>query len=389
MGVLIRNNRLYIDFYCFLPDGSKRRTKECMKMDNTKANLRYCQNLFNNVMTSMNLGTFDYPQTFPHGNLIHYFGNPISDMMFTDLWEAWSGTWEIRPNTERTRWSSYTKHIEPYFRNHMVRAISEDELIAFRKVLSHKLKASSINAKEMKFMSMALRYAMRRGIIEENPCDYIRRLKEDKVDVDPFNEEELDALLDYIGRKKPDMFNMFFIWSRTGLRPGEVCALKWRNVDFRRHIFLIRETRLWNGIEGPPKTDSSNRTIKMIPSVYQAFKAQEAQTRMLDGYVFLNEKQEPYSTENIRSIFDNILRHAGIRFRSPGQLRHTFASLYIQKGANIVWVSKTMGHRSLKLTLDTYTDYLPDVNGEDGMELEQPKAVAVEPTHRLEAVQIG
>ena len=65
----------------------------------------------------------------------------------------------------------------------------------------------------------------------------------------------------------------------TGMRAGEMSALKWSNIDFERRIIKIVETRVY-GEEGRPKTNSSYRDISMLPMVYDALKKQEPKTRL-------------------------------------------------------------------------------------------------------------
>ena len=143
----------------------------------------------------------------------------------------------------------------------------------FRKIIEGKgLKANSINDKIWKPLCMALLKAYNRGIITKYPCQGVKRLDEDPVDIDPLSFDELRHLLDVLKVKKSDYYDMIFIWSRIGLRPGEMYALKWKSLDYFNNKLMIRETRHANGSEDSPKTIHSVRDIDLQSSVIDAFK---------------------------------------------------------------------------------------------------------------------
>jgi integrase len=223
------------------------------------------------------------------------------------------------------------------------------------------LKNSTINDRVMKPLCMALFRAYKRGFISKYPCDEIKRLAEEIPDIDPFSFDELIIFLNAIKEKKPEFYEMIFIWSRTGLRPGEMYALKWRNIDYFNSKILVRQTRLSSGLDGPPKTEYSNRDIDMRPEVAVAFKKQEARTLLQDGYVFLTHANKPFSDAFMRKKFRLLTKLAGMKYRSPKQMRHTFATLHIAAGENITWVSKILGHSSVEITLKKYNRFVPNL----------------------------
>lgn len=63
-----------------------------------------------------------------------------------------------------------------------------------------------------------------------------------------------------------------------------------------------------------------------------------------------------------RTAWIYLLKRAGVRYRNPYQTRHTYASMLISQGENVLWVSKQMGHANMQVTLKRYTDWLPDKN---------------------------
>jgi len=79
---------------------------------------------------------------------------------------------------------------------------------------------------------MPLKTAARQGLIDSYPYEGIRKVKENKVKIEPLSFEELDHWLNFLQEKDREWYDLILFWSRTGLRPGELFALRWENVDF-------------------------------------------------------------------------------------------------------------------------------------------------------------
>ena len=132
--------------------------------------------------------------------------------------------------------------------------------------------------------------------------------------------------------------DLITFWIYTGLRPEEICALKWEHIDLFQRQVLIRETRKTNGSEGPPKTQSSYREIA------------------------LNQpNQAPWTHNRLQKKFTPLPVRAGLRYRAVGELRRAFAALALSLGENITWVSKVLGHSTVQMTLSKYNRYAPNL----------------------------
>ena len=96
-----------------------------------------------------------------------------------------------------------------------------------------------------------------------------------------------------------------------------------------------------------------------------------AQTR--GGHVFHDPRTDaPYATDKQFREWQwrRAMLRAGVRYREPRQLRHTYATWLIGAGENIKWVSRQMGHESTQMTLDTYAKWIPDMNPDAGSRAE-------------------
>jgi integrase len=368
MAVHSKRGYLYLEFQCFAPDGSKLRCREATRLKDNKKNRKIVNDKNKAIRYALKIGRFDYLRFFPTGAKAHLFKNSAKDILFKDWWELWLSEKTLRYNTQ-TGWdATYRNHIGPHFGHMMLSQINEHEILVFRKVLENKgLKASTINSKMMKLLCMALYHAHRRGKISSYPCQEIKKLEEESPDIDPFTFEEIEHLLGKLKEYRRMVYHdMILFWVATGLRVGELCALRWEHVDFFNQKIMIRQSMLPTGSVGPPKTKHSVRDVDITDLALEALKRQEERTGALNGYVWLTSAGKPFTSAFLRKKFRFIMRLARLKYRPPKQLRHTFATLHIGVGENISWVSRMLGHASIEITAKRYNRFVKNLTHQDG-----------------------
>ena len=266
---------------------------------------------------------------------------------------------------------TYIQHFEskiiPYFGDTLIQHISAIQLMDWQNELLETLKASSVKKYRTVFNCILedarKEFVNGKKIITENPFRDVDVPKDVEVfidddedldhydnKVDPFSLEELDTLL---SKAKGYIINFIGISNRTGMRPGELVGLRWSDIDFDNEIIRVRRTRI-HGKNGPPKKKASVRDIEMLPGVKAFFLAQYRLTGgNSKGDIFLNSSKKPfYSHDFIAKKFKELLEDGDKRYLY--QLRHSFATLMISEGEDILWVSKMLGHKSSDITLKTY-----------------------------------
>lgn len=148
----------------------------------------------------------------------------------------------------------------------------------------------------------------------------------------------------------------------TGLRIGELLALRWKHVDFLRGVIQIRET-VSEGKFGTPKTKSSRREIPMSEPVSQALLAQKSRCRQTgaDDLIFASRNQTPLNPKN---VLRRELRPACIALKLPliswHSFRHTHATLLGEVGESLKTAQALLGHSDLETTLNIYTHAIPE-----------------------------
>jgi integrase len=206
--------------------------------------------------------------------------------------------------------------------------------------------------------NIILEEARKDELIEKNYFDSIDREKLQKVDINPFSLDEVKLLLD----KMPECQEKYFIQLAffTGMRTGEIVALKWDDVNWINETINIRSA-VRKGKLGSTKTDNSNRVIDILPPAMDALMKMKNKTYLRNSFIFLNGSTDSHFHDGSwirKGIWSNTLKLVGLDYRTLYQTRHTFASLMISKGEDILWVSNMLGHANSQVTLTRYAKYI-------------------------------
>jgi integrase len=256
----------------------------------------------------------------------------------------------------------YNKHIAPYFGKKELENITPLEIERWQNELEKKYKNSTI-IKLRTIFSEILKKAKNNDLIGRNPFEKIQAPKNKNTsEVNPFTEKELNKI---ISNANGYMKNFIQLMVSTGMRPGEIVSLKWSDIDFQRKRIDIERTRIRSIKrgeikDGEVKTVSSERGADMLILAEEALLKQKELTSEYE-YVFINQSKRPFYSHDIIGLnFRKILKRSEIKERPLYNLRHTFASQLISKGADITWVSKMLGHKDITITLKVYTKFIKE-----------------------------
>lgn len=173
-----------------------------------------------------------------------------------------------------------------------------------------------------------------------------------------FSQSEQRCLVRYLYQNM-DVYKLgILLCLSVGLRLGEICALRWEDIDFEMRLLYVKRTVQRIAlkkeetktvlIENEPKTASSKREIPISDQLYDLLK----EFKCSDKYV-LNGKY-PMEPRTYQYKFKRYLRAAGIANANFHVLRHTFATNCIGYGADVKSVSEILGHSDVKITLNRY-----------------------------------
>jgi integrase len=291
---------------------------------------------------------------------------------YLDRWLA-----DVRDTVRKSTHEGYEYAIEPHIKPALGRIKLKDLNPAqirwfYRDRLDSGLSPATVH-KQHVVLHKALKAAVADGLIPRNAAAGLKLPRITREEIAPLTEEESRRLLETVRGARLEA--LYVLALSTGMRLGELLALKWEDVDLEGGRLRVRRTLTHAGkafVLGEPKTKNSRRTIRLTKGANSALKAHlsrqfEEMERMGSlyqpgGLIFATEGGTIVNPSNLRNrSFKPLLKRAGlppIRFHD---LRHTCATLLLSKSVNPKVVSEMLGHASISITLDIYSHLLPDM----------------------------
>jgi len=212
-----------------------------------------------------------------------------------------------------------------------------------------------------KCFRLVLGEAVEDELIPVNPMPLLKNFlngsKDEEPEPDPFTEDELRKIEATALKEYPSYFPLILTRARTGMRNGEAFALRWEDIDYEAGLIHI-ERQYTRGHITKPKSKNSIRQVDASPQLLETLKVHE-QTQPSE-WVFTNAKGNLIFGESFaKSVWYPLLKKAEVRRREFYQLRHTYASIRINKGDNLADVSRQLGHSSIAITDKLYYKHKP------------------------------
>ena len=212
----------------------------------------------------------------------------------------------------------------------------------------------------------ALERAVKERLIPRNPTGDCIAPKPRKIEMQILPSEDMHAYLE--AAKARDLFPMFYLELVSGLRKGELVALRWDDLDVRNKTISVSKQYVRNP-DGSleltrPKTENSVRLVS-IPQTAVDLLVQEHGKHPNSPYMFPSPiTGEMYHPDSVVNLHKKILKDAGLPHIRFHDLRHTFATHALTSGVDAKTLSGILGHTNASFTLDTYTHVTPDMQQE-------------------------
>jgi integrase len=217
----------------------------------------------------------------------------------------------------------------------------------------------------------ALAQALRWGMIPRNPADAVKAPRPAPEEMRPLSPDEALKLVEAVHGDKLEA--LYILAVQTGMRQGELLALKWEDVDLNRGVIHVRRTLVRSRGRlalGEPKTKKSRRPVNLTNVAVEALKTHLGQQlediQRLgdlyrdDGLVFTSGVGTLINPSNLRRrSFKPLLQRARLPQIRFHDLRHTCATLLLSRNANPKLVQELLGHATVAITLDTYSHIIP------------------------------
>ncbi|WP_252247095.1 site-specific integrase [Clostridium sp. ZBS4] len=306
-----------------------------------------------------------------------------SNILFKDYINKWFNDYKskhIGINTRINYKSRIYTHIIPklgsYKLNKITTAIVQD---FYNSLIGDGLKPSSVK-KIMEILNGVFKYAQKSKLIYVVPTD-IEKQPMNKPKIEFWSKKEIDFYLNII--KETYLYTPILIGVLTGLRVGELCGLRWSDIDFKNNSLTIRNQVIYDRelkilvFSEILKTDSSYREISLPNILIDYLKSIRGNTNDTDFIVLnrdglmcnprnlsmnfsksISKYKNPVDKNSSRINKNDYMQLKQITFHG---LRHTHATLLIFNGENIKVVSDRLGHKDIATTLNTYTHIMEDM----------------------------
>ncbi len=294
-------------------------------------------------------------------------------VLFSDFAERWLRECvegKLKPSTAHGYRSSLRAHLLPAFGPYRLDRITPEVVQSFvTDRLRDRMNPSTLN-RIIRQLHTILERARRWRYIAENAATIVERPRIRKREMEYLRPEQIGPLLEAAPHDRRLLFKTAVL---TGLRMGELLAMKWEHLDWQSGRYHVTES-LWRGKGGfqfvSPKTESSRRAIRLQPGLLVELRSHrvsqdrvklELEDEYTDhGLIFCQATGRPLDARNVlQRDFWGSLRRAGLRRVRFHDLRHTFAALLIAQGAHAKAIQEAMGHSSITVTMNTYGHMMP------------------------------
>ena len=290
------------------------------------------------------------------------------------LYKDWIYEWliEKKEYIKESTYANYSNnvfnHIIPnlgnYYLNDINHKIIQDFLLNLSKT-GKKDGSGGLAEKTIKDITIIVKGSLKKAINEERmkhivlSFNYPKSQQEKKIYI--LTKREQNKITDYVLNNLSTRNIGILISLYSGIRIGELCALKWEDIDLKKGIIYIRKTiqRIYikdkyknvsKIILTTPKTKNANREIPINKNFLEILKKVKANK---EDYVLTGNK-EYIEPRTYRKYFNKVLDKININHFNFHSLRHTFATNCISLGVDYKTVSELLGHANVNITLNLY-----------------------------------
>jgi integrase len=306
-----------------------------------------------------------------------------------ELLVATASTRGLKRSTVMSYESVARVHLAPFFGSRPLDRIGRREVESLAAHMARRGSSPKTIRNALGILHGIFEYARRQEWVATNPVSLADKPRIEEVDPDIrfLETEEIEALLrgvpeDDLGQVEHPMY---MAAAMTGMRQGELLALRWRDVDWQARRVRIRRNFV-RGEFGTPKSKRSSRSVPLADRLAGELDRLHRETHWPaeDDLVFANPHTgKPIDRSKLLKRFKAALKEAGVRDVRFHDLRHTFGTQLAAQGVPMRALQEMMGHRDFKTTL-IYADYAPSAH-----EAEWIEAAFAAPVHELTSEPVG
>ena len=292
-----------------------------------------------------------------------------------DKWMDEYMIFTIKENTIKGYRSQIDHQIKPFIGHKQLASLTTADIQKFynkikkegrvhpHPIHGHMLSDSMVRKIHM-MLHEAMEVAVRERYIVRNPTDNTTIPKKTTTEKQVLDDSQLNRFLEAIQGERY-WHDFFYVEVMTGLRRGEICGIKWSDIDFNEGTLCIKRsvsTKEGGGVSiGETKTDAGVRTIIMPPSV--ATLLWKKRSDAINEWVFphYTNPSDPLHPSSAYKKLKTLLKRLELPLLRFHDLRHTFATQATDGGVDPKTLAGILGHTDASFTLDTYTHVTSDM----------------------------
>ena len=318
--------------------------------------------------------------------------NIRDNIKLDDWYEKWMKIYKydsIRDNTKRHYNQVYKKHISPYLGNYYIKDITQLQIRELLKNLSRQGYQYETKNKERILLLDMFNKAIIDEFVKRNPAKGITIKRNEETDIQVLSIEDQAAFFDCCKGTFYD--NLFNVAISTGMRIGELAALRWNDIDFENNVIHVVRTLVYQKYEEDncktfhfelPKTKTSLRDIPINKQCKTALQKQYLQKNVVKNkapkekkvdeqfqdLLFTTKFNTPLNSQIVCDAIDRIVKEINLTRDVTDEMevfsahcfRHTFATRCFEAGIQPKTVQTYLGHATLQMTMDLYTSVLEE-----------------------------
>ena len=252
----------------------------------------------------------------------------------------------LKPSTVRCYEQALRVHLVPFFRDQELKTIEIEQVELYKaRKLKEGLAPKTVN-NHLGILSRLFTDAVRWRYAAANPVTTVNNLRSGPQELTFWDRVQSEAFLAKVRSLRPPWEAFFTCALHTGMRLGELLALRWGDVDFVKRQLIVRRNYT-HGHEGTPKS-GRNRVVPMSDTLFEVLRSH----RHLNGdLVFPDDTGSYLRRSKVKHPFWTCTRAAGLPRIRIHDLRHSFASQLVMAGVPLAGVKELLGHSDVRMTM--------------------------------------
>lgn len=308
-----------------------------------------------------------------HENTIESSISP-SDYTINEWFDYWINHFKSNcRNTTRANYNLiYSLHIKDVIGDRKLNQITSIQVQS----MIDKIDSPSMRKYSRTILNSMFEWAVKNKLLKENIIDgvFISNVNSHQMNKRFLLDYEIELVKKYL--KKSRYYLVFMIGLHTGMRCGEILALKWKHIDFENNIIHVENTYVTKYLkkynirileDHEPKTKRGYRNIPITSELRELLLKYKSNSKSKDENVALTKSNTPFALSNINKCYYNLVKKINksenieMESFSSHAIRRTFATNAIKNGMNPKALQYILGHSSFQMTMDLYCQVSNDM----------------------------